>query len=395
MNRILITTILIPLIALLTASCGKNSSNEPETPKTHRTVMVYMVADNSLGNSWKSDQADLAEMETAARNGDLNGGRLLVYHNRPGTANGNAPQLLEITATGTTVLKTYPDDPSLYSVTISRMREAITDMKKFAPAADYGLVLWSHANGWLENTSTDIDEDAVRKRAFGEDRTRTMKLTSLGRALEDEHFSFIYFDCCLMGTVEVAYQLRNSADVIVASPTELHIDGMPYDKNVAAFFTKGTPDMVKAATNTFEHYDNRTNGVQRMCQMVVVNTSSLSQLASASKAIYATLTDYPSSTGVQKYVRASSKCYIYDMAQHTRLMAASRPDLLTAWQQAFDKTVIYAATTPTAIGSGTIDTENYGGLGEFIVQTPTDITYRGYDNCAWWADVVSAAPIYQ
>ncbi|MDE5651385.1 MAG: hypothetical protein K2I35_10400 [Duncaniella sp.] len=69
-------------LAVLTA-CGKNDgpTPDPDDLTTHRTVLVYMVADNTLGTTWGCDQADLDEMLKAAGEGALNGGRLIVYHN--------------------------------------------------------------------------------------------------------------------------------------------------------------------------------------------------------------------------------------------------------------------------------------------------------------------------
>ena len=39
---------------------------------------------------------------------------------------------------------------------------------------------------------------------------------------------FIIFDACFMGSVEVAYELRDVCDKIVASPTEVIAEGMDY-----------------------------------------------------------------------------------------------------------------------------------------------------------------------
>ena len=155
----------------------------------------------------------------------------------------------------------------------------IADTKKLAPAKDYGLVLWSHADGWLEH------EGDYSSRSFGDDRKKHITLPGLAKALEKNYFSFIYFDCCLMGNIEVAYELRRLTPVIVASPTELPIDGMPYDENVECFFANGEPNMLNAAYNTYKHYANGNR--DPYCQMVVINTDQLDALASASRSILA------------------------------------------------------------------------------------------------------------
>ena len=70
--------ILFPLTLLALSSCDKTDEPLPVPSTVHRTVIVYMVADNSLG-AWGCDNADISEMVTAASSGALAGGRLIVY----------------------------------------------------------------------------------------------------------------------------------------------------------------------------------------------------------------------------------------------------------------------------------------------------------------------------
>ncbi len=346
-----------------------------------------MIADNNLG-SYQLDYADLREMQLAAEDGDLGKGRLVVYRNRPGTDRGNAPQLVEVTPEGLNVLKTYPDDPMIYSVEIERMRQVLDDVKALAPGDAYGLVLWGHAKGWMTETGDLLD------RSYGSDRGKWMTLQSLSKALEDEHFDFIYLDCCLMGTVECVYELRKSASVIVGSPTEVEGEGMPYQLNVKPFFAP-VADMVTAARNTYEYHSQGG----RRCQMVVVDTEGLDELAATSRAIYATVNEFPQelasiqalSQRFDSRVPSFSDCRpVSDFESYMQLLGASHPSLLAAWQKAYDKCIKYKATTPYEYTG--IEVKTYGGLGAFIIKRTTDPTYRGYMNTAWWADAASAMP---
>ena len=80
--------------------------------------------------------------------------------------------------------------------------------------------------------------------AFGFDKGQKMNLTTLARTLQGQNFGFVYFDCCYMGSVEVAYELRH------AMPS----NGMPYNRNIRCFFAPEA-DLLTAARNTFELYD--------------------------------------------------------------------------------------------------------------------------------------------
>lgn len=378
------------LSALIVVGAVSCSDDEPDiTPphnETNRTVLVYMVADNNLGTGGFDDN-DVYEMKYAAAQGDLGDGRLLIYYNRPGTANGLAPQLLEVTPQGVEVLKTYPDDPSIYSVEIERMRDVMADMKAFAPADGYGLVLWGHSKGWMTEDGDLLD------RSYGTDRSKWMSLSSLGRALEDERFDFVYLDCCLMGSIEVIYELRHIAPFIAGSPTEVEGEGQPYHLNLKPFFAPKA-DMVTAAANTYEYLSSRG----KHCQMVVVDTSRLDDLAAASRAIYATVESFP--TGVNTIQRLSKYfnsappysdcCPVSDFESYMQLLGADNPDLLAEWQSVYDACVVYKATTPTEFNGMRIYT--YGGLGGYAIKRTSDITYRGYTDTQWWADAASVIP---
>ncbi len=380
-------------------ACSSDKKNEPDAPDKDatRTVLVYMIADNSLG-SLKCDEADISEMRQAAATTGFNGGRLLVYHNRRGTASGKVPVLLEIRKNSVDTLRFYPDDPTVYSTDTVRMREVFADMKRFAPASDYGLVLWSHGSGWTEGTGAR----SPQKRAFGEDRKRNMKVTSLARALYGQGFSFVYFDCCLMGTVEVAYELRHAAPVIVASGTELPLPGMPYDENLQYLFATPQAKLTEAARNTFEWYGAQEDGSLR-CSMTAIRTAGLDALAEATRRVFAeAFTDFETDfSDVQPYDRPGVvTCTLWDMEDYIETMLASRTllpaerrsRLLADWRAALAGCVDYAEAHSRILGDLTV--KRYCGLGSYVVAWRSDADYRGYKNQSWWKDVVSTAPAF-
>ena len=230
MNKLLHSFLLIlgAVMALGLWSCSDKEEPAP-APVADRTVLVYIVAANSLGINYTSggtlyravDSLDIEEMTTAiVDNRVLGNQRWIVFHSTYTDS-----KLIEISAAGTRVLKTYSNESA---VSMARMEQVITDTKAFAPARKYGIVLWSHADGWLEN---GVSED-LNPLSFGYHSGKRMNLTSLRMVLEGKGFDFIYFDCCLMGGIEVAYELRHCADYIVACPSELPRDGSDYVVNV-------------------------------------------------------------------------------------------------------------------------------------------------------------------
>lgn len=373
-------------VAAVMQSCKNDEPNpaepiEPEPAKAPRTLLVYMVATNNLGTGG-FDDSDLREMAKAAEAGDFGDGRLVVYH-----ASSNGVVLKEITAEGCDTLKIY--EKGQVSVTIDRMREVINDTKEFAPAKDYGLVLWSHASGWLQD---GIVEESVPLRSFGQDGSidsKKMNITSLAEATKDAKLSFIYFDCCYMGSIEVAYEMRHSASYMVMSPAEIPANGMPYDLNLKHLLNTNInleEALIAAATSTFNSYNDVFEKGDCPNTMAVIKTEGLEQLATATRQIYErapftrdTEIDY------QKYSPRYTK-YYYDYGQYVESLCIDT-QLLRLWHEALANTVRYASASPWIWSSFPV--EHYSGLSTYILDNEAAGTVKDYNTLQWYKDVAS------
>lgn len=387
MKFILHPIILLTLIlnTIILSSCD---NDEPEpSPQANRTILVYMVARNSLG-AYQYDQNDLDEMLEAASIPDgFNGGRLLVFH----APISGAPQLKEITAQGINILKEY--DQSISCVESKTMQQIITDAKALAPAEDYGLILWSHANGWLQTGIADssyIDPASLRNNnlkptAFGEDRRQNMNVTTLAQTLKNQQFSFIYFDCCYMACVEVAYEMRHTTSYIIASASEILGDGMPYNANLKHLFAD-TPQLVEACQNTFDFYNTRLDE-SRTCTISLIKTSGMEDLASATRDIYATKVFADKSYKPQRFMTEVS-CYHFDLADHIHSLPVEK-SLLEKWDNAITDVVIYCNNTPYLWNMLKIN--SHCGLSTYILDNNQDYNANKYKyfELKWWNDVVS------
>ncbi len=375
MNKILKSIALLPAAISMLSTMW--SCDEPTF--TTRSVLVYMAANNNLSYYAK---LDLEEMKEGAK--DIKGGRLLVYYH----VSGNEPKLIEVTPDGNTkTLKTY--DTAESSVSITRMRQVIADVKSLDNDQRTGLVFWSHGTGWLSDKGS-LDEDgpksALQPYSFGTDNTRfgeqKMKLTSLRRALEGNTYDFIYFDCCHMATVEVAYELRKLTPVIAGCPTELGLEGMPYEKNLACLFAK-TADIAGAVKNTYDFYNAQaTNG----CCISVINTTGLDRLAELSREALKKrdrLTDY---TPVPYFRTSIMSSGIYDMKHYFNALLTGSGAELDEWVKAYDNVLSKTYTTATVYG---LDASNFNGIGCNVITSTNTPSKYGYDETAWYTDVVA------
>lgn len=365
-------------LSALMAGCH-SSSDEPEPPLPHRSVLVYMVASNNL-ESYAA--MDVEEMKAAAKAGGVNGGHLIVYH----ISKSDAPRLFEVTPEGNLeLIKEY--DRSQLSVSASRMEEVIADFKQAAPARDYGMELWSHGSGWLVD---GIDDAPVAPASFGQDGSSKMNVSSLASVLEGKGFSFLYFDCCYMGSVEVLYELRRCAPYIVGSPSELPVYGMDYTANVPCFFASGEADLEQAVKNTYEYYQGQEEAKWRTCTISLVKTSELDRLASAARDIFASA-PWPAVSDYQPQRYMSGRCYHYDLRDYCQDIAADEA-LVARLDEALAATVVceYATDYLWRGLLGEIKILHHCGISSFVPTNAGNVTLQGYDTLPWYRDVVSA-----
>lgn len=366
---------------LLFSSCNNDEPTPAPQPGSpcDRTVLVYMVATNSLGLGGY-DRMDMSEMRQAMSQYTEGKCRLLIYH----AAYNKAPLLLEIKNNGigktvTDTLKTYPYKVRA-SVTKSRFSEVINDVISEAPADDYGLVLWSHSEGWARN----LTKSRASIRDFGEDSGAKMPLDSLADVLPDKMFSFIHADVCYMGAIETAYQLRNKTDYFIAYPTEIPGYGMPYDENIPCFFEK-SPNLLQACKNTYNYYAAQSGAMQSLT-IALVDCSKLEALASVCKNIISSAKELTSLDGMQYYNMPSETHIFFDFGQYADSISTDT-SLNAEFHNALNEAVAYKACTQYIVNKLYIDSNKFSGLSTYILGTGSETNEEYYKTLDWYKAV--------
>ncbi len=283
------------------------------------TVLVYLAGDNNLD---EDGARDLAEMAKVGSNSDIN---IVAQFDRAGTV---GTQRLYITKGGG-----YPKDSiANLGETNCGDPKVLIDFLKWGistyPAEKYMAVLWNHGSGWNED---DVYDRAVKvspeKEKFnplskrfirGKKIKKTMFSTTMDRILsqpaclraicyDDEskdfldnkemknvltegaklipnkRFDLVGFDACLMNTIEVAYQLKDTAKVIVGSEETEPGAGWPYDKVLGALSAKPsmTPqELGKVIVDSYvKSYDMGTDS--EPVTMAAVNPDKISSVVSS------------------------------------------------------------------------------------------------------------------
>lgn len=244
MKRLLYLCVTIAMLA----SCSNEIPEQEEASFNGRTILVYLVANNSATNLDRYLKTNILWMYQNMAT-DSDSCRLLVYY-RP---NQNdellaEPSILEFRSDGkghingrtalsteefsdvfgeATVLKTYIETEGYNATDPEVMMQVFRDMQTAAPSQSYGLIFGSHASGWMPASATV-------SRAFGDDDGYSINIPELRDVLTNSFASgnldFILLDACMMGSVEVAYELRNVADYCIASVMETPASGFPYQR---------------------------------------------------------------------------------------------------------------------------------------------------------------------
>lgn len=209
LKRNTLVVMLLSLLALV--SCQKDEP-APSPSSYKRTVLVYIAADNNLSSFALQDLAEMEEGMAQVPDGTLH---LLVYIDT-----GSSPRLVELKKQNgqvvEDVVRTYDDRNSVGVDETREVFDAVFTNPDFQ-AESYGLIYWSHADGW-------IPYGQASTRWVGQDKTdgdHRMNISELVSVLEGApHLDFLMFDACFMSSVEVAYELRGFTDYYIGSPTE-------------------------------------------------------------------------------------------------------------------------------------------------------------------------------
>lgn len=363
------------MIAL--TACHKDTP-DPVPPTASRTLLIYMVATNNLSSNAELDLSEIME-GTGHDDVDKNS-RTLVYLR----AYYNKPALVEVKRDSITgvvdviTLKTYSASP--VSTEPQRISEVVADMQRYAPADDYGLVLWSHALNWEPSKywfGTDNGDKPADALAAHCD------IPALASAIPDQLFSFIWADCCYMGSIEVAWELRSKCSTFVAYPTEVMGTGCPYQLIIPCLMKRGTPDITGAAQKFFDHYDSQY-GIYRSATIAVISTENLSAVAQAARVILSAPAENASLEGVLNYARKDSGPTVpyYDFKGYMQRMSASS-DAYLNFCNALDMAIIYKAATPKFYNTITIPREDFSGLSVHHFTDDSSATNNYYKTLAW------------
>ncbi|HAP95085.1 MULTISPECIES: clostripain-related cysteine peptidase [Sphingobacterium] len=343
----------------------KREGVEPQSSEK-KAIFVYIAANNDLKYS---ALRSIDQMEKAYRSED---GDLIVFI-KTDRYSSHILKIKHDETDGIIASDTLQSYENQNSSSLDFMERIFRDMRSFTSATKYGLVLWSHATSWLPESNR-----LPTTKSFGYDRGAEMDLKDLKIALPKD-LKFILFDACYMASVEVVYELRNSADYIIASSSEVLNTSYPYDLILRDLFSE---DFSNVCRKFYDYYNSKT-GIEQSGTVSLINTEHLEELALETKRII----EESEQKNINNLSRISQSfnfvkdidiefydfwSLIQDNYAHTRLVQLRR---------IIDKCVLYKARTRFFLNLPILESS---GLTLSLIDYPWLLDY--YRSLDWYTD---------
>lgn len=359
---------LIIILAVITLATACNDETAKEEPFT-RTILVYLGRDNNLyGSSEEKIEAMLEGL-------DGQHGNLIFYEDK----RGNSPRLMEAYLENginkTRVLETYDDENSASPEVFSRV---VNDVLSMYPSDSYGLIVFSHASGWLpESTLT-------KPRSVIIDGKAEMDLKDFASSIPDNAFYFIIFEACFMAGIEVAYELKDKTDYIVSSSAEILSPGFRpvYPETIDKLFGK-VPDLQSFVEKAHEYIASQ-GGASQSSTLSLIKTAGLPALKEwVRENVQSPSTVDPAE--VQYFDRYSYHLFFDFEDYFSRAVNDSyQKDELN---RLLDACVIYKAATPSfMLPYNGFLIEKHSGLTTYIEQGAFPFLNEEYKKLKWYKE---------
>lgn len=385
------------LLVVLLAACSNEIPEQQPAKRSGRTVLAYLISNNSAGSLDTYLQGNVIDMYTAL--GKMKESCTLLVFYRPesydkiltkptlmsfytdgrGNVN-NQPALTGENLTFENICqvarkKQYTTNSQI-ATDPTVMEEVFKDMQTAAPSDSYGVIFGSHASGWMQGNS-------VKTKAFGDDNGYNIDIPNLAEVLKNsftKKLDFVLFDACMMGTAEVCYELKDVTSHCVASVMETPVYGFPYDQLLSYLYA----DSVDYSTVCHEFISfNKNNNLWGTCAAVDCR-----QMENLAEAVKAKLLEWEealpsvSMGNVQQYGVNSYKYFSYDVLDFFRELGrkygVAETDLNTeiaSVQTALNQAVIAKeclAGPEYEFDRLTVDDARFCGIGMYIPREYND-----------------------
>ena len=404
---------------------GNPGSIRPSSNEVRHTFIVFSLGHNNLSSSLQKDLADLRSgfVPGNGRNDNI----LLIFsHKVPVSTSWSTPDSPTLERVysdygGNVVcdtLKVWPKET--VSASASTIREVLEFVRDEYPSKSYGMLLSSHATGYLpagfygnpnyvyQGISTSryrrsqspymsvpyIElprmEGEPMVKSIGQDLlgnvSNEMELAPFADAIPME-LEYILFDACLMGGVEVAWQLRDKCRFVGFSQAEVLASGFDYTRIGTHLLSTRTPEPEAVCDDYYQSYAVQS-GVYQSATISMIDCKGMEPLAQVCNELFAkyrTALDSMDYGKVQQYYR-SNYHWFYDLESIVMNLGAT-PEEMSRFRKALEGCVVYKNATDYFMkGAGGFQIKTFSGLSMYLPANGHSELNRFYKTLDWNRD---------
>lgn len=362
MKRILF---ILSLIAIICSGC------EYQTENKKQTLFFFYPWSVNLTHYFENN---IANFESSISKKDLKNNRIVVFISQSETeAYMYEIKLQKGIISHDTIVNFINYNYEYTSV------EGLTKLLNLVKGSDltqkFAMIIGCHGDAWIPTKDF--------KRSFGGgDMASRIDISTLRNALIRSNIKaeYILFDDCYMSSVEVAYELRNVCNYIIASPAEIMATGMPF-KDIAKDLLFEANYM--AICNEFyNYYVNNQSAPYGAISVIACNeldglADIMSQIVHSAK--IDTMED------IQVY-DAYNPHIFFDLGDYVFAICTDNL-LLSEFEKKIQRAIPYKATTKYvyAYGFGEIEVLNFSGISTSAPSKNKKTI--SYEETEWWKKV--------
>lgn len=244
--------------------------------KAEWTVMVFINGKNDLEMAGLYNVNMMEKIGSSKKmNIVVEQGRIAGHTDLDGDWTGSRRMLVkkdsnENKITSKVLMKTPTVDMGDYKRVVDFMKWS----KEKFPAKRYMLIVWNHGTGWMDPRT---EQKGI---SFDDETGNYIRTPQIGQILKEAgKVDILAFDACLMQMAEVAYEVKDHADVIVAAEETVPGLGFPYDLFLGAMDKK--PEMTNEQVGGImvEGFKMFYDAAKRNANLSAIRASKVSGLA--------------------------------------------------------------------------------------------------------------------
>ena len=402
---------------------NRPASSRTPNEENRRVMLLYSAGFNSISSYLKADIEDLKKgwIPYDRRTEDV----ILVYSHFPSKDGYKTPTPSHLVRlymdSGSEIISdtllTYP--AGTISASAQQLNNVLTYIKDNFQAESYGMIFSSHATGYLptgyynkpQEDSNSIEWRAGRRqgptsapyvepehdpsmpmvKSIGQDQvghpgaytSYEIELPDFAEAIP-MHLDYQLFAACLMGGIEVAYELQDKVGKVGFSQTEVLAEGYCYESLARHLLEGDEPDPRSVCEDFYNQYAEQT-GLYQSATISLIDCSELQPLAVVCKELFKKYSEQIKNlepSKVQRFFR-SDKHWFYDL-ESILINAGISNDELKSLHNALEKCIIYKAYTPEFMSE--FDIHTFSGFSMYLPCNGSKVLDRFYRTLKWNQD---------